>query len=97
MQVHPFFTKEPVMPENNNVMLYALSTCVHCKNTKQFLDECGTSYEYVYVDQLQGDERKRVVEEVKKLNPSLSFPTLLIDGKVIVGFKKEEIKELLGL
>jgi glutaredoxin-like protein NrdH len=81
----------------NNVKLYALSTCIHCKNARQFLDECGTKYDCVYVDQLQGEERKQVVEEVKKLNPSLSFPTLIIDGKVIVGFKKEEIKELLGL
>jgi glutaredoxin-like protein NrdH len=81
----------------NNVKLYALSTCIHCKHTKEYLDECGTKYECVYVDQLKGEERKQVVEEVKKHNPSLSFPTLIIDGKVIVGFKKEEIKELLGL
>jgi glutaredoxin-like protein NrdH len=81
----------------NNVKLYALSTCIHCKNTREFLEECGTKYDCVYVDKLEGDERKKVVDEVKKHNPSLSFPTLIINGKVIVGFKKEEIKELLGL
>ncbi|MFP4070642.1 MAG: glutaredoxin family protein [Desulfovibrionales bacterium] len=79
----------------NDVKLFALSTCIHCKKTKEFLDECGTKYECVYVDELKGDERKQVIEEVKKYNPSLSFPTILIGDKVIVGFKKEEIKELL--
>lgn len=81
---------------NNNVKLYALSTCIHCKNAKSFLDECDSEYECVYVDKLKGEERKAMVEEIKKINPSLSFPTLIIDGKVIVGFKKDEIKELLG-
>ena len=83
------------MANNNDVKLYALSTCIHCKNTKAFLDECGTKYDCVYVDKLEGEERKKVIEEVKEINPSLSFPTLIIGDKVIVGFKKDEIKELL--
>jgi hypothetical protein len=34
---------------------------------------------------------------VKKWNPNCSFPTIIIGDKVIVGFKKDEIKEALGL
>ena len=47
------------------------------------------------MDQLTGDERKAVVEEVKKYNPSVSFPTIVIDGKVVVGFNQDKIDEAL--
>jgi glutaredoxin len=79
------------------VMLYALSTCGHCKNTRKFLDECGVKYDFVYVDQASGEERARLVEEVKKYNPACSFPTLVIGGQVIVGLKEQEIRKALGL
>ncbi len=77
------------------VKIYALSTCVHCKNAKAYLDECGVTYDCVHVDTLSGDERKAMVEEVKKHNPSVSFPTLVINGKVLVGFDKTKVDEAL--
>ena len=59
--------------------LYALSTCVHCKNTKKFLDKLGIDYEAVHVDLLQGKEREDAVRKIKECNPDLSFPTLVVD------------------
>lgn len=79
----------------NNIKLYALTTCVHCRSTKEFLNSCGIKYDCVNVDQLNGDERKAVLDEVKKVNPDCSFPTILIGDKVIVGFRKEQIEEAL--
>lgn len=79
------------------IMIYTLSTCGHCRSTKSFLDECKIDYDFTDVDKLEGDERAEVIEAVKKLNPRCSFPTIVIGDKVIVGFKKEEIKEALGL
>ena len=79
------------------VMIYTLSTCSHCRAAKRFLDECDVNYESEEVDLLQGEERKAAIENVKKLNPSCSFPTILIGEDVIVGFKEEEIREALGL
>lgn len=80
-----------------DVKLYALTTCIHCKNTKEYLKDCGVDYRCVDVDQLDGDERKAILEEIKKVNPSCSFPTIIIGNKVIVGFRKDEIKEALNL
>jgi len=74
-----------------NVKVFALSTCIHCKQAKQFLDDKNVVYECVHVDLLTGDDRKQVVEEVKRVNPSLSFPTIVIGDTVIVGFRKDEI------
>jgi len=79
------------------VKIYTLSTCSHCKATKKYLDDCKVQYEFEDVDQLEGEERAAVLEDVKKLNPRCSFPTIVIGDKVIVGYKENEIKEALGL
>ena len=80
-----------------DVKLYALSTCIHCRNEKEFLNQCGVNYDCVDVDTLEAEQRKKVLEEIRKINPECAFPTLIIDGKVIVGFKKDEIKEILDI
>ncbi|MBW1765295.1 MAG: glutaredoxin family protein [Deltaproteobacteria bacterium] len=79
------------------VKIYTLSTCSHCKATKQFLDDCSIIFEFEDVDLLEGDERKAILEDIKKWNPKCSFPTIIIGEKVIVGFKEDEIREALGL
>ena len=83
--------------KDRDIKLYALTTCIHCKDTKDFLDKCGVDYDCVHVDKLEGDERRRMIEEIKKANPGCAFPMLLIGSKVIIGFKREEIKEALNL
>ena len=80
-----------------DVKIYSLSTCSHCKTAKKFLGECTIKYEFVDVDLLQGDERKAIIEDVKKFNPRCSFPTIIIGETVIVGYKEKEIKEALGM
>ncbi|MGD8521230.1 MAG: glutaredoxin family protein [Desulfobacterales bacterium] len=82
---------------NRDVKIYSLSTCSHCKATKKLLGECTIKYDFVDVDLLEGDERKAIIEDVKKFNPRCSFPTIIIGEKVIVGFKEKEIKEALGM
>ena len=79
------------------IEMYTLSTCSHCKSTKKFLDKCKVEYDFTDVDLTQGEERKAILEDVRKLNPKCSFPTIVIGDKVIVGYKEDEIKEALGL
>ena len=79
------------------VKVYSLSTCSHCKSVKKLMDDCTVKYEFVDVDLLKGEERKAILEDVKKFNPRCSFPTVIIGDKVIVGYKEEKIKEALGL
>ena len=82
---------------DNQIKIFSLSTCSHCKSTKKFLADCTVKYDFVDVDLLEGDERKAILEDVKKFNPKCSFPTIIIGQKVIVGFKEKEIREALGL
>lgn len=81
--------------DKGKITLYALSTCIWCKKTKELLSSMGIGFEYVYVDLLKGDDRAKAIEEVKLHNPSISFPTLVIGDKTIVGFREKEIKEAL--
>jgi glutaredoxin len=79
------------------VKLFSLSTCSHCKSTKQLLDECTIKYDFIDVDLLEGEKREIIIKDIKKLNPKCSFPTIIIGDRVIVGFKENEIREALGM
>ena len=79
------------------VKIYTLSTCIHCKATKQFLNACRVQFEFKDVDLLDGKERNDVLEEVKKINKACTFPTMIIGDKVIVGYNEGKIREALGL
>ena len=82
---------------DESVQIYTLSTCSHCKSTKRLLSDCGIKYEVTAVDLVDREERKAILEDIKKFNPKCSFPTIIIGDKVIVGFRENEIKEALGL
>jgi glutaredoxin-like protein NrdH len=78
------------------LMLYALSTCIWCRKTKQLLTDLGVEYDYVFVDLLSGADKDEAVKIITKWNPDCSFPTLVLnDKKCIVGFKEPEIREAL--
>lgn len=80
------------------VKLYALSTCGWCKKTKQLLDDHHVNYEYEYVDLLSGAEKARVMAEVDRWNPRCTFPTVVVDdNEVVIGFKEDRLREVLGL
>ena len=79
------------------VKLYTLSTCSHCKATKKLLNDCKVQYEFTDVDLLEGKERAAILDDVRRLNPRCSFPTIIIGDTVIVGYQEDKIKEALGL
>lgn len=81
-----------------HIMLYALSTCIWCKKTKNFLSNLHLEYEYIDVDLLNKQEQERVEEEINKWNPACSFPTIVINNRdCVLGYDPDEIKEKLGL
>ncbi|MCE5193931.1 MAG: glutaredoxin family protein [Nitrospiraceae bacterium] len=82
---------------NQNVKMYTLSTCSHCKAAKKLLNDFNVKYEFVDVDLAEGEEQEAVINEVKKYNARLTFPTILIGDKVIVGYQEDKIKEALKI
>jgi glutaredoxin len=83
--------------QKKTVKMYTLSTCSHCRAAKQLMSGLGVHYDYVDVDLLSGSARAAVLEEVRKLNPLCSFPTILIGDTVIVGNREDKIREALDL
>jgi len=77
------------------VKIYTLSTCSHCTQAKAFLDERNVAYAPVSVDFMSGDERTQAMDALRKLNPAITFPTIVIGEKVVVGFRREELEAAL--
>lgn len=76
--------------------LYTLSTCLHCKATKRFLEKYRIDYDCVDVDKLNSREKEEVRAELMKLSGG-RFPTIVIGKKVIIGFFEDKLREALGL
>ncbi|HTP03639.1 MAG TPA: glutaredoxin family protein [Nitrospirota bacterium] len=84
-------------PQKSKIKLYTLSTCSHCIRTKRFFKDKGIDMEFIDVDLLTSAERESVMDEVRKLNPDCSFPTICIGDIIIVGFNEEKLKKALNI
>ena len=83
-------------PISDKPIMYALTTCQHCKNTRKFLDANKVDYIIIYLDEYSGSQRSDLMEKVRTYNPRGTFPTILVPGgKVIVGFRKQLMQEAL--
>ena len=81
--------------KSKQIKLYTLSTCSHCNRTKKFFRDAGIEFIFTDVDLLVGDERQKIMDEVRKLNPECTFPTICIGERVVVGFNEERIRKAL--
>jgi len=92
------FSKVSGTKNNHKVTLYALSTCVWCKLTKEYLNENNVEYEYIYVDLVDEKDKQKIHEIIQDKSGSLSYPTTIVDDKVVInGFRKDKLKEALEL
>jgi glutaredoxin-like protein NrdH len=84
--------------KKNKVFLYALSTCAWCKMTKQFLKDNDIEFEYVDVDQCSDEDLKTIKQQILGKGGSLSYPVVIVNEKTLInGFRKDKIKETLGI
>ena len=82
----------------HKVTLYALSTCVWCRLTKQFLNESGVAYEFVDVDLLNDEDKDKAHAAITSKGGMLTYPTTIVDDKILVtGYRKDQLKEVLGV
>jgi glutaredoxin-like protein NrdH len=89
-----------VTGQNNKhkVFVYALSTCVWCKMTKQYLKDNNIEFQYVDVDLCTEEDKDKIRKDIQNRGGSLSYPTTIVDDKkVIMGFRKDLLKEALEL
>jgi len=74
------------------ITIYSTPTCPYCKMAKQFLTENKIEFEDIDV----GVNQTAAQEMVEK-SGQMGVPVLDIDGKIVVGFDKTKVKQLLGL
>ena len=72
------------------VKLYTTSTCPYCDMAKEYMKENKIKYQEINVE----SDQKAAKEMVEK-SGQMGVPVLDIDGKIIVGFNKEEIENAL--
>lgn len=81
---------------DKKVRVYSLSTCAVCSKVKKFLDDNNIAYELIVVDTLDSGEQWLASKELKKYNPSGSYPTVVIE-EVVKGFDEPGLRQALGL
>ena len=92
------FSKVTGKQNKHKVVLYALSTCVWCKMTKQFLKDNDVEFEYVYVDLCEEEDKQKIRQHIQSKGGPLSYPTIIVDDNVLItGFRKDKLTEALGL
>lgn len=92
------FSKVTGTKNAHKVVVYALSTCVWCKMTKQFLEDNSVEFEYIDVDLCEEDEKEKIRQHILSKGGSLSYPTTIIDDQIVItGFRKDKLKESLGI
>lgn len=75
-----------------NVTVYTTPTCPYCKMIKDFLKENKVKFKDIDVSL----DHKAAQEMIEK-SGQIGVPVIDINGKIIVGFDKEEIKKILNL
>lgn len=74
------------------IKIYSTSTCVYCATLKKFLQEHGFEYEEINVAGNQA-----TLKEMIEKSGQMGVPVVDIDGQIVIGFNKEEIKKLLKI
>jgi len=82
----------PVNKSMPKVKIYTTPVCPFCNLAKQYLKEKGIEFEEIDVSK----DEKAAMEMIQK-SGQMGVPVIEIDGKIVVGFDKEKIDELLGL
>ncbi len=74
------------------VKIYSTPTCSYCTMAKGFLLE--NNIEFTEYDVAEDEKaRKEMVEK----SGQMGVPVIDIDGKIIIGFDQEAMKEALGI
>ena len=76
----------------SKITVYSTPTCHFCHMAKDFFQEKGIQYEDFDVSQ-NLEKRKEMMDK----SGQMGVPVIMIDDKIIVGFNRPKIAELLGI
>ena len=76
---------------SKKIKVYGVPGCPFCKKTREFLKSKGLNFEDIDV----AADHDLAKEMIKKAG-QMSVPVIEIDGKIVIGFDKGKIENLLG-
>jgi len=76
---------------DKKIKVYGVPGCPFCKKTKEFLKSKGLNFEDIDVA-----ANHDLAKEMIKKSSQMSVPVIEIDGKIVIGFDKGKIENLLG-
>ncbi len=93
------FQHEDGTDTGKEILVLALSTCAFCKRAMSFLRNQGLAYEYVFLDQIDPDLKRKVKDELRSRYESLPiFPVLVYNReKALSGFTEKEWRTILEI
>lgn len=74
------------------VKIYSTPTCVYCKTLKEYLKKNNIQFEDIDVSK---DEKQ--LQHMIKVSGQMGVPVVDIDDKIVVGFDKQQIDQLLKI
>ena len=84
------------MDANNSsakqIKIYTTPVCPYCQMAKEFMKEKGFAYDEVDVTKSQS-----ALQEMIQKSGQMGVPVLEVDGKIMVGFNRKVLADLLGI
>ncbi len=74
------------------VRIFSTPTCTYCVTLKEYLKKHNIDFEDIDVSQ-----NEEALNEMVEKSSQTSVPVIDIDGKIIIGFDKEQINQLLNI
>ncbi len=74
------------------VKVYSTPTCPYCVTLKKFLKEKGVDFADIDVS---ADEKE--LQQMIDKSGQMGVPVVDIDGKIVIGFNRDKILELLNI
>lgn len=74
------------------VIVFSTPTCPHCRHAKQYLRQKNVQFRDVDVSQ-----DMQAARDMVRRSGQQGVPVIDIDGKIIVGFNRAKIDQLLGI
>ena len=76
----------------SKITIYSTSYCAYCKMAKEYFKSKNLDFEE---HDVMADLPRR--EEMIKKSGQLGVPVIDIDGKIVIGFDRPRINQLLGI
>ncbi len=76
----------------SKVKIYTTPSCVYCKMAKTYFAEHNVQYE-----ELNVANDARLQQEMIQKSGQMGVPVIDVDGKIVIGFDKARLAELVGI